>query len=329
MESETAFELATRAIAGGDVPHLERVLTESPHVLAERDADGHTLLGLACRAATGNIALPPVPGAPEHHAAVDLILAAGADPSAAANDGFAPLHAAAMTNHVDLARRLLAAGAPREGRLLGARGGSPLSLALFCGQITIAELLATAPVPDSLRTAAALGHSLDRFFDGEELTPEAANGADFYRPLFAYPEWQRTFERQELLDEALTWAARNDRCATMAELVRRGANVNANPYRGTPLLWATYADRVAAATWLLDHGADPNLRHDFGGAEHGKSAVALHLAAQYGCLGCLRLLLSYGADPNIRDAAYHATPLGWAEHEGAEEAAAIVRASMP
>jgi hypothetical protein len=27
-----------------------------------------------------------------------------------------------------------------------------------------------------------------------------------------------------------------------------------------------------------------------------------------------RLLLSLGADPNIRDANHHATPLGWAEY---------------
>ncbi len=46
----------------------------------------------------------------------------------------------------------------------------------------------------------------------------------------------------------------------MTELVRAGVNVNANAYRGTPLLWAIYADRSKAATWLLDHGADPDLR---------------------------------------------------------------------
>ena len=39
-----------------------------------------TLLDLACRAATGDIAIPLVPGTPAQHAAVDRILAAGADP---------------------------------------------------------------------------------------------------------------------------------------------------------------------------------------------------------------------------------------------------------
>jgi ankyrin repeat protein len=90
-------------------------------------------------------------------------------------------------------------------------------------------------------------------------------------------------------------------------------------------LWAVYSDRVAAATWLLDHGADPNLRHDFGGTSHGKDAVALHLAAEYACLKCLRLLRDRSADPTIKDGAYHATPLGWAEHNGATASVAILR----
>ena len=59
-----------------------------------------------------------------------------------------------------------------------------------------------------------------------------------------------------------------------------GADINANPFRGTPLLWACYSDKVEAAAWLLDHGADPDLRHDWGGEGHGVDAVAMHLAAQ-------------------------------------------------
>jgi hypothetical protein len=44
-------------------------------------------------------------------------------------------------------------------------------------------------------------------------------------------------------------------------------------------------------------------------------------------LKCLRLLLDRGADPTIRDAAYQGTPLGWAEHSGASDSAALLRAA--
>lgn len=48
-----------------------------------------------------------------------------------------------MTGHVDLARRLLAAGASRDGRLMNVAGGSPLALALHDGKRDVAEVLRT------------------------------------------------------------------------------------------------------------------------------------------------------------------------------------------
>ena len=105
-------------------PHPRRFSTA-------RASEGRTLLDLACRAATGDIAIPLNPGTPEQHAAVDLILNAGADPSAADQDNWSPLHTAAMPGHRDLARRLVAAGASVESEAYGKEGASPLSYALF------------------------------------------------------------------------------------------------------------------------------------------------------------------------------------------------------
>lgn len=318
---ERELQSAALAAENGNLDELDRILGESPQVLEARDSEGQTLLILACRSATGNCALPPVPGKREQHAAV-------ADASVSDHGGFAPLHAAAMTGNLDLARRLIDAGAPREGRLMGALGGSPLALGLFYAKTEMAQMLAAPAVPDNLRAAAALGRSLDRFVDGDDLSPQAAEGVDFYRPLALFPEWKRNCNRQELVDEALTWAARNGQCESMATLVEMGADVNANPYRGTALLWAVYDDRVTAAEWLLDYGADPDLRHDFGGAEHGKGAVAMHLAAQFGALKCLELLLNRGADPTIQDAAFGGSPLGWAQHAGTETSIALLTAKQ-
>jgi ankyrin repeat protein len=55
----------------------------------------------------------------------------------------------------------------------------------------------------------------------------------------------------------------------MAALVKRGAKLDADPYRGTPLLWAASRGRADAVAWLLDHGADVNQRATFGGSGHG------------------------------------------------------------
>ena len=178
--------------------------------------------------------------------------------------------------------------------------------------------------PDNLRAAAALGADIGGFFDGDDLTPAAREGLGFYAPGF-FPDWNRSLERQEVIDEALSWAARNNPCEAMGGLVARGATVNANPFGGSPLLWACYSDRVEAAAWLLDHGADPDLRHDWGGQGHGVNAVAMHLAASHDAVGCVEMLMDRGADATIVDGAHGGTPLGWAEFGGAPSTTALLR----
>ncbi|HAK50421.1 MAG TPA: hypothetical protein DCM54_00735, partial [Gammaproteobacteria bacterium] len=151
--SENMLAQAAQLAGIGRTKDLQDLLAQSPEVLYERTNDGDSLLGLACRAATGDIAIPPDPGTPRQHAAVDLILAAGADPDVADDDGWTPLHTAAMAGHTDLAKRLLDAGASRQGHLYGASGGSPLALSLFYAQTDVGELLAQPAVPDNLRHA--------------------------------------------------------------------------------------------------------------------------------------------------------------------------------
>ena len=116
-----AQDLLTQAAAAareGDLDALGELLSSSPAVLTARDSEGRTLLDLACRAATGDIAIPLNPGTPEQHAAVDLLLNTGADPSAADQDNWSPLHTAAMAGHSDLARRLVTASASVESNAL-------------------------------------------------------------------------------------------------------------------------------------------------------------------------------------------------------------------
>lgn len=318
------------AVLGGDRPTVTEILDEHPGIVNEA-IDGLTSLQLACAAATNNAAIPAQDGGPVANTIVGDLLAAGADVSCPGPDGHTPLHTAGFCGNLDLIGQLLGAGADPTTVAGGVHGATALSFALFYAHPEAARTLADAGrSPDDLRSAAGLD---DVARIGELVEPDGAlaDGADagmaFTAPIDAFPPRTGPITDQLTLDESLTWASRNGALAAMDRLVAGGADVNANPYRGTPLLWAVYSDRVDAARWLLDHGADPNLRHDFGGAEHGHQATALHLAAQFGSLGCLEVLLSAGADRTIRDGGFGGTPEDWAGHGGQDAAAG--RLSQP
>jgi ankyrin repeat protein len=75
---------------------------------------------------------------------------------------------------------------------------------------------------------------------------------------------------------------------------------------------ASKRNDLAAVTWLLEQGANPN-----GLWAHWDADVTpLHLAAWQGHAGVVRLLLAAGADPNIRDSKHDGDAMGWAEHGG-------------
>ncbi|MDY7103492.1 MAG: ankyrin repeat domain-containing protein [Actinomycetota bacterium] len=319
-----------RAIRAADGPGVSAAVRAEPGLIAAADRAGASLLFEAASAVTGDCALPPVDAGATALDVVDRLLAAGADPSQPGRDGWTALHVAGFSGHTALAQRLVAAGAPADATVDGVDGSTPLSFALFYGHPATATAIASAsdgrlrPAPDDLRSAAGLGDldGIDRWLGPDGALRSGGDaGMAFRAPIDAFPPRDRPVDARTTIDEALTWAARNDRVAAMDLLVARGADVDANPFRGTPLLWATYSDRVGAARWLLDHGADPNLRHDFGGSGHGRAATALHLAAQHGATGCVELLLVHGADPTIRDGAHHATPADWAA-EGGQRAVA-------
>jgi ankyrin repeat protein len=186
------------------------------------------------------------------------------------------------------------------------------------GHREVTELLAAhSTAPGNLRVAAGLGRADlvgNAFNQDGSLRPEAGAARGFYRCHTGFPLWQPANDRQEILDEALVWACKSGRVEVLPLLAAQGTDVNADPYRGTPLIWATVKGRLEAATWLLDHGADANLRATFGGPSHGEGVTALHLAAQNGDVEVVRFLLERGADRRIEDNIYQSTPLGWATH---------------
>ena len=309
---------AARAIEDGDLGRLRAQLRAAPALVAARGTNGNSLLHLAagCR----------------NLGAATLLLRHGADPDLPNDRGATPLHQAAYANQVELAAALLDAGAG-VGACGYGDGGTPLAWALFWGHAEAADLLARrAVVPANLRVAAGLGR-LDLL---RELSPapgrlhaEAGRGRAFHRPHTGFPEWHPSADPQEILDEALGYAARNGRAPALAFLLSRGAALDSEPYRGTALCWAANCGRTGTVAWLLDHGADPNRRGGWGGPGHGEGVTALQIAAGAGHLAVVRLLLARGADAAVRDALHGASPAEWAEHGGHPEVAGRLRAPRP
>ena len=252
---------------------------------------------------------------------VRLLLERGADPNRGNDYGWTKLHQAGYSNRRELAQVMLDAG----GRIdLFARGdgGTPLVAALFWGHRDVVDLLGREP--RNLRVAAGLG-DLDLI---RELAGTADAGAHrgFYRPHGGFPAWEPSDHPQEVVDEALVWAAKADRVEALSLLVELGARVDADPYRGTPLAWAAANGRVAAIRELIALGADPDHRGTFGGPTHGQGVTAIQLAAQSGKRDAVEALLELGADPAIRDAIYDGPASGWAKSGGNDEIAARLEA---
>jgi ankyrin repeat protein len=311
VDSGEPFARAYRAVEARDVDGLGRLLAEFPGLATARGTNGNDLLGMA--------------GATCDERLSRILLDHGADPSRGNVHGWTPLHQAAYSNLPLLLDLLLDAGAPVDVPARG-DGGTPLVVALFWGHREAAEKLAAHSLaPGNLRVAAGLG---DVDLLAELLEPgHPAAGAHrgFYRPHSGFPAWHPTDDAAEIRDEALAWAARNDRTEALRTLVARGAEVNADVYRGTALAWAAAQGRLDAVRTLLELGADVNHAGTFGGPNHGEGATALHLAAQSGHLDVIRALVEGGADLAARDGIWGSTPETWAEVCGQPAAHALLR----
>lgn len=298
------FTRAYRALEAQDVAGLAAAVERFPHLVDAQGTNGNDLLGMA--------------GATCDERLVRVLLDAGADVNHANAHGWTALHQAGYTGLPHLARMLLDAGARPD---LSARGdgGTALVVALFWGHTSTAEVLASRSVwPRNLRVAAGLGR-LDL------AGPDAGAHREFYRPHSGFPHWRPSADPAEVLDEALSWAARNDQADAISGLVAQGARLDADVYRGTALTWAAANGQVRAVRRLLDLGADPNRRGTFGGPDHGEGVTALHLAAQHGHTETISVLLAAGADRTLRDHNHNGDALSWAEFGGHTDAATLLR----
>jgi ankyrin repeat protein len=241
---DARFHSAQAALARGDEERLASLLRAAPELATARSQSSHPTL-LQCLVLT----MPPVD---RLERLIDLLAACGAELTD-------PLIAASGIDNIRAVAKLLDLGARINGNGLW----SPLEEALYWGnEASVALLLKRGAAVANLRSIAAL-ERLDKmtlcFDDQGALTPAAGEVAwPFFHTLIAEAVRQ---DRQQILGNALVYAAAWGRTAAAAQLLGYGAPVNLIPagfdFAGTPLHYAALRGRREMVDWLLAHGADP------------------------------------------------------------------------
>jgi ankyrin repeat protein len=238
------FHPAQEALAQGDVARLAAILTADPQLAAARSQRSHPTL-LQCLVLT----MPPVDTLEDM---IDLLDRHGAELTD-------PLIAAASGNNVRACTKLLDLGADIQGN----GRWSPLEEALYWGQGASVSLLLERGAPvANLRTAAGLGRLdyMARCFDDQGALTAAAGEVAWPGFKHPIPEAVRR-DPQQILGNALVYAAAWGRTEAVDLLLERGAQVNLIPagfdYAGTPLHYAALNGRREMVDQLLRQGADP------------------------------------------------------------------------
>ncbi|KAK1418450.1 hypothetical protein QVD17_27595 [Tagetes erecta] len=109
---------------------------------------------------------------------------------------------------------------------------------------------------------------------------------------------------------ALQWAALNNRVAAAQYILERGADVNAVDLTGqTALHWSAVRGSIQVAELLLEEGARANAADIYG-------YQTTHVAAQYGQTAFIyHIVTKWNADPDIPDNEGR-SPLHWAAYKG-------------
>ena len=205
-----------------------------------------------------------------HTEIVALLLEAGADVNARNRDGGTPLHSAAFLGQYEAAKLLLENGA--DINIRNGDGGTPLD--------------ATGVDWETIRFIAGM---LKIKIDEEKVETGRTKVVKLLRQHGAATN--TTSENNALCD-----AVRSRDLRAVKEQLANGVDINAgdSEFGVTPLAWAALLDDMEIAKFLIEKGADINMKNRDG-------STPLHSAAFLGCAEIAELLIQNGADVNPKN----------------------------
>lgn len=125
--------------------------------------------------------------------------------------------------------------------------------------------------------------------------------------------------------ELIAAAFRADRCALdRLRAAHPDALEDARRSRPGLIVWAATQAPAETVTLLAELGFDVNAYGRGDAPVEEPWETALHHSASHGNIELTRRLLDLGADPNLHDQRFHATPLDWARHFQQPSTAALL-----
>ena len=235
----------------------------------------------------------------DHLEAVEWLLRAGADVNAANDLGVTPMALACENGSATIAERLLDADADANATL-PVQGESVLMTASLTGNVDLVQLLLDHGADVNARTVASGQTAL--------MWAISENHVETVRLLIDHGADVRA--RSNAGFTPMLFAARQGSLANAKMLMAAGARVDAAGEGQVPLVVAIERGRVPFARFLLEHGADPNIKMRngdtpltaalaIGGRQLGYDPDAV-VREPPGKLDLIRDLIASGADPNGR-----------------------------
>lgn len=235
-----------KAIDTGDVEAVRTVVASEPDVVS-REIPWDEGWGGDTSEPISYVSLAHFHGLSDHERMGEIarvLLAAGAPKEGAPDSGETPIVTAASYDQAEVASVLAEAGADLEGRGHAAPGGTALAHAVYFGNPAVVDVLVRAGAqPRTLAEAAGAG----------DLSSWPLEGCGA---------------------EELAWALRGavlcERLDVIDQLLVAGTDIHAETDGGPALQWAAWAGKPAAVRHLVEHGADPERRD----REHGSTPLA-------------------------------------------------------